>query len=240
VFERFTERARRVVVFAQEEVRGLSHGQIGDQHLLLGLLREEEGLAARVLESLGLSADRVRDQIVRGEGRGVEPTPGQVPLTSHAKRALELGLREALSLDSDRVDTEHLLLGLLLVDDGLGARILLGFDIELDHARKEVLRMLPGPTKPQNTDTVGRRTPAAPVPLAAEQDDRIRVRVSTRVRRLLMLAAARALEDDRTHTDVPDLLLALSRDEQVADVLAKLGTDEQSLRTAIDETDWHA
>ena len=100
MFERFTERARQVVVLAQEEARTLKHNYIGTEHILLGLLREEEGLAARVLESLDITVERVRAQVVRIVGSGEEVTSGQIPFTPRAKKVLELALREALSLGS--------------------------------------------------------------------------------------------------------------------------------------------
>src|SRR6516165_650911 len=119
MFERFTERARQVVVLAQEEARTLKHNYIGTEHILLGLLREEEGLAARVLESLDITVERVRAQVVRIVGSGEEVTSGQIPFTPRAKKVLELALREALSL----------------VD----------FDADSEKIRNEVIRMLSGP-----------------------------------------------------------------------------------------------
>src|SRR6266513_2961377 len=106
LFERFTERARQVVVLAQEEARTLKHNYIGTEHILLGLLREEEGLAARVLESLDITVERVRAQVVRIVGSGDEVTTGQIPFTPRAKKVLELALREALSLGHNYIGTE--------------------------------------------------------------------------------------------------------------------------------------
>src|SRR5213078_1243244 len=108
MFERFTERARQVVVLAQEEARTLKHNYIGTEHILLGLLREEEGLAARVLESLDITVERVRAQVVRIVGSGEEVTSGQIPFTPRAKKVLELALREALSLGHNYIRTEHI------------------------------------------------------------------------------------------------------------------------------------
>src|SRR6195256_972471 len=130
MFERFTERARQVVVLAQEEARTLKHNYIGTEHILLGLLREEEGLAARVLESLDITVERVRAQVVRIVGSGEEVTSGQIPFTPRAKKVLELALREALSLGHNYIGTE---------------RILLGFDADSEKIRNEVIRMLSGP-----------------------------------------------------------------------------------------------
>src|SRR5580658_3516325 len=138
MFERFTERARQVVVLAQEEARTLKHN-------LLGLLREEEGLAARVLESLDITVERVRAQVVRIVGSGEEVTSGQIPFTPRAKKVLELALREALSLGHNYIGTEHILLGLVRENEGVAARILLDFDADSEKIRNEVIRMLSGP-----------------------------------------------------------------------------------------------
>src|SRR6478736_3788953 len=145
MFERFTERARQVVVLAQEEARTLRHNYIGTEHILLGLLREEEGLAARVLESLDITVERVRSQVVRIVGSGEEVTSGQIPFTPRAKKVLELALREALSLGHNYIGTEHILLGLVRENEGVAARILLDFDADSDKIRNEVIRMLSGP-----------------------------------------------------------------------------------------------
>ena len=109
LFERFTERARQVVVLAQDEARALKHNYIGTEHILLGLLREEEGLAARVLESLDITVEEVRAQVARIVGQGDEVTTGQIPFTPRAKKVLELALREALSLGHNYIGTEHIL-----------------------------------------------------------------------------------------------------------------------------------
>jgi hypothetical protein len=146
VFERFTERARHVVVLAQEEAGALRHNYVGTEHLLLGLLREDEGLAARVLESLGLTAERVRGHVVRILGSGEEVTAGQIPFTPRTKKVLDLALREALSLGHNHIGTEHILLGLVRENEGVAARILLDFDADPERIRNEVIRMLPGPS----------------------------------------------------------------------------------------------
>src|SRR5881296_30300 len=149
MFERFTERARQVVVLAQEEARTLKHNYIGTEHILLGLLREEEGLAARVLESLDITTERVRSQVVRIVGSGEEVTSGQIPFTPRAKKVLELALREALSLGHNYIGTEHILLGLVRENEGVAARILLDFDADSDKIRNEIIRMLSGPGRRQ-------------------------------------------------------------------------------------------
>jgi ATP-dependent Clp protease ATP-binding subunit ClpC len=145
MFERFTERARQVVVLAQEEARALKHNYIGTEHLLLGLLREEEGVAARVLDALDVSVEEVRASVVRIVGSGEEAPQGQIPFTPRAKKVLELALREALSLGHNYIGTEHILLGLVREDEGVAARILLDLDAEPDKIRGEVMRTLSGP-----------------------------------------------------------------------------------------------
>src|ERR1041384_2846189 len=155
MFERFTERARQVVVLAQEEARTLKHNYIGTEHILLGLLREEEGLAARVLESLDITVERVRAQVVRIVGSGEEVTSGQIPFTPRAKKVLELALREALSLGHNYIGTEHILLGLVRENEGVAARILLDFDADADKIRNETLRMRSGPGRRQGGGGAG-------------------------------------------------------------------------------------
>src|SRR6266542_696690 len=154
VFERFTERARQVVVLAQDEARALKHNYIGTEHILLGLLREEEGLAARVLESLDITVEEVRAQVARIVGQGDEVTTGQIPFTPRAKKVLELALREALSLGHNYIGTEHILLGLVRENEGVAARILLDFDADADKIRNEIIRMLSGPGRRQQNNPV--------------------------------------------------------------------------------------
>src|ERR671932_588531 len=149
MFERFTERARQVVVLAQDEARALKHNYIGTEHILLGLLREEEGLAARILESLDITVEEVRAQVARIVGQGDEVTTGQIPFTPRAKKVLELALREALSLGHNYIGTEHILLAIVRVSEGVAARILLDFDADAEKIRNEIIRMLSGPGRRQ-------------------------------------------------------------------------------------------
>src|SRR3954468_10018771 len=144
MFERFTERARQVVVLAQDEARTLKHNYIGTEHLLLGLLREEEGVAAKVLESLDATVEEVRAQVARVIGEGDEVVSGQIPFTPRSKRVLELALREALAIGHQFIGTEHILLGLVRENEGVAARILLDFDIEAESVRTEVMRRVGG------------------------------------------------------------------------------------------------
>jgi ATP-dependent Clp protease ATP-binding subunit ClpC len=144
VFERFTERARQVVVLAQAEALALKHNYIGTEHILLGLLREEEGLGARVLESFDITLRDARAQVERIVGQGDEVTAGQIPFTPRAKKVLELALRESLSLGHNYVGTEHILLGIVRENEGVAARILLDY-ADAEEIRTEIIRMLSGP-----------------------------------------------------------------------------------------------
>jgi ATP-dependent Clp protease ATP-binding subunit ClpC len=143
------------VVLAQDEARALKHNYIGTEHILLGLLREEEGLAARVLESLDITVEEVRAQVARIVGQGDEVTTGQIPFTPRAKKVLELALREALSLGHNYIGTEHILLGLVRENEGVAARILLDFDADAEKIRNEIIRMLSGPGRRQQGAAAG-------------------------------------------------------------------------------------
>jgi ATP-dependent Clp protease ATP-binding subunit ClpC len=144
VFERFTKRARHSVVLAQEEARALKHNYIGTEHLLLGLLREEEGGAARVLESLNVTVEEVRSQVARIVGLGDEVAGGQIPFTPRAKKVLDFALREALSLGHNHIGTEHVLLGIVREDEGVASRILLDLDADAETVRNAVVAMVGG------------------------------------------------------------------------------------------------
>jgi len=144
MFERFTERARQVVVLAQDEARALRHNYIGTEHLLLGLLREQDGIAARVLDSLGITIEEVRVEVGRIVGEGDEATASQIPFTPRAKKVLELALREAQALGHHYIGTEHLLLGLVRENEGVAARILLELDADAEKIRGEIIGMLSG------------------------------------------------------------------------------------------------
>jgi ATP-dependent Clp protease ATP-binding subunit ClpC len=141
VFERFTNKARDAVTFAQHEARDLKHNYLGTEHLLLGLLREEEGVAARALREFGITIDQVRDQVVQIVGHGAEPTPGQIPFTPRAKKVLELALREAKSLGHNFIGTEHILLGVVRENEGVASQILLDFGVDAEKVRNEIARV---------------------------------------------------------------------------------------------------
>jgi ATP-dependent Clp protease ATP-binding subunit ClpC len=144
MFERFTDRSRRVIVLAQEEARMLDHGYIGTEHILLGLIREGDGHAARALESLGISLDAVRQQVEAFIGRGQQAPSGPVPFTPRAKKVLELSLRESLQLGHNYIGTEHILLGLLREGDGVAAQVLVTLGADLNRVRQQVIQLLHG------------------------------------------------------------------------------------------------
>jgi hypothetical protein len=144
MFERFTDRARRVVVLAQEEARMLSHNYIGTEHILLGLIHEGEGVAARALESLGISLEAVRLQVEEIIGPGQEAPSGHIPFTPRAKKVLELSLREALQLGHDYIGTEHILLGLIREGEGVAAQALIRLGADLNRVRQQVIQLLHG------------------------------------------------------------------------------------------------
>jgi ATP-dependent Clp protease ATP-binding subunit ClpA len=244
VFERFTERARHVVVLAQEEARTLRHNYIGTEHILLGLLREEGSTAARVLESLEITVVRVRVQVVRIVSSGEEVTIGQIPFTPRAKKVLELALREALNLGHNYIGTEHILLGLIAENEGaavrtrpnpasdheehggVAVRILHDLGADAEKTRNEVIRMLSSPEA---------RARAAHAEITyVSTETSIHLNPSAIVRRLLMSGAARALDDGRSEIEVADLLLALTRDEATSRLLASLGVDITAVRNTLE------
>ncbi|WP_419855235.1 ATP-dependent Clp protease ATP-binding subunit [Candidatus Poriferisodalis sp.] len=144
MFERFTDRARRVVVLAQEEARLLNHNYIGTEHILLGLIHEGEGVAAQALESLGISLEAVRSQVEEIIGQGSSSPSGHIPFTPRAKKVLELSLREALQLGHNYIGTEHVLLGLIREGEGVAAQVLVKLGADLSKVRQEVIQQLSG------------------------------------------------------------------------------------------------
>ena len=146
MFERFTDRARRVVVLAQEEARLLNHNYIGTEHILLGLIHEGEGVAAKALESLGISLEGVRSQVEEIIGQGGSSPSGHIPFTPRAKKVLELSLREALQLGHNYIGTEHILLGLIREGEGVAAQVLVKLGADLSRVRQQVIQLLSGYT----------------------------------------------------------------------------------------------
>ena len=168
VFERFTERARQVVVVAQDEARALGHNYIGTEHLLLGVLREDEGLAARLLETFEVTLEEARAQVERLVGRGQQAATGMIPFTPRAKKALELSLREAIALGDNYIGTEHILLGLVREHDSAAMRILRDFGLDSEQVRTQLIRMTAGPRRAAGPP------PREPPEDVREEVDRIR------------------------------------------------------------------
>ena len=144
MFERFTDRARRVVVLAQEESRRLDHNFIGTEHILLGLIQEGEGVAAQALGALGIRLEAVRARVEEIVGRGDSTPSGHIPFTPRAKKVLELSLREALQFGHNYIGTEHLLLGLIREGEGVAATVLVGLGADLESVRQKVVQLLAG------------------------------------------------------------------------------------------------
>ncbi|MCT1921353.1 ATP-dependent Clp protease ATP-binding subunit [Brevibacterium luteolum] len=144
MFERFTDRARRVVVLAQEEAKILKHNYIGTEHILLGLIHEGEGIAAKALEGMGISLEQVRDQVTEIIGQGQQAPSGHIPFTPRAKKVLELSLREALQLGHTYIGTEHILLGLIREGEGVAAQVLVKLGADLARVRQEVIKLISG------------------------------------------------------------------------------------------------
>jgi ATP-dependent Clp protease ATP-binding subunit ClpC len=212
------------VALAQEEANGFKHDHIGTEHILLGLLRERDGVAARVLGSFDITVERVRGEVVRIVGVGQALVPGQMPFNPEAKHALELAHREALGLGQTYIGTEHILLGLVTLNEGPTVRILRDFDATPDKIRSEIIRTTSG----------AGATPRAPADQERSGfDEWIRVGPGAGARRLLVRAAGRALDDGRSEIESRDVLLALTRDEKIAPVLSDLGVDEAAVLDAL-------
>src|SRR6201993_4611399 len=146
MFERFTDRARRVVVLAQEEARMLNHNYIGTEHILLGLIHEGQGVAPKALQSLWMSLEAVRQQVEEIIGQGQAAPTGHIPFTPRAKKVLELSLREALQLGHNYIGTEHILLGLIREGEGVAAQVLQKLGADLNRVRQQVIQLLSGYT----------------------------------------------------------------------------------------------
>jgi ATP-dependent Clp protease ATP-binding subunit ClpA len=219
MFERFTDRARRVVVLSQEEARLLNHDYIGTEHILLGLIHEGEGVAATTLESLGIKLDSVRSQIEEIVGHGKSPTTGHIPFTPRAKRVLELSLRESLELGHRYIGTEHILLGLIREGDGVAAQVLHKLGADLDRVRQQVLALMGGA---EASPPEGRRF----LGLLSESAESL-------------LKVARGSAADLAHGAIEpvDILLALiaTDDDQVRELLATWGIDLEAVRRRIEE-----
>jgi ATP-dependent Clp protease ATP-binding subunit ClpC len=243
VFERFTERARQAVIAAGDEARELGHGHIGSEHLLLGLLHEQEGVAARALASSGISLADTRRAVSRYVPTEGQPSHGQLPITPRGKQILERADEESRSLGNNYVGTEHLLLALADVDDGVAMKILRDRDVDEPKIREAVMGLLSDfppeaarrrPAMTRRLDTRRRLETRTEITELRASRWAIEIEPDGEARRLLMSAAARALEAGRTETTVGDLLLALSRTSQLAAVLAELGVEETAFRAALE------
>jgi ATP-dependent Clp protease ATP-binding subunit ClpC len=223
VFERFTDRARRTVVLAQEEARLLHHGHIGTEHLLLGLIHEGEGLGAKVLEQLGISLEAARAAVEKAVEPGTEAPEGHIPFTPRAKKALELSLREALVLKHNYIGTEHILLGILREGEGLAARVLLDLGADLAAARQHVIAIL-GPVRSGRSP--GTR-PFVDAPRALATPAALKVAIEAR-------RLARGARVGSQH-----YLLGLLAEEQslAAKVLTALGVTRESVEQKLAELD---
>jgi hypothetical protein len=168
MFERFTDRARRVVVHAQEEAVLLDHDYIGTEHLLLGLAHEGQGVAPRALESLGISLESVRREVEATVGRGKRKPTGHIPFTPRAKKVLELSLREALALSHNYIGTEHILLGLIREGEGVAAQVLAKLGADLDRVRQQVVELLAGHAGGTEAPEPAERAQGGYVPVSQE------------------------------------------------------------------------
>ncbi|MEN9300675.1 MAG: ATP-dependent Clp protease ATP-binding subunit ClpC, partial [Actinomycetota bacterium] len=213
MFERFTDRARRVVVLAQEEARLLNHSYIGTEHILLGLIHEGEGVAAKALESLNISLEAVRAQVEEIIGQGGSSPSGHIPFTPRAKKVLELSLREALQLGHNYIGTEHILLGLIREGEGVAAKALESLGISLEAVRQQVEEII----------GQGQQAPSGHIPF------------TPRAKKVLELSLREALQLGHNYIGTEHILLGLIREGEgvAAQVLVKLGADLSRVRQQV-------
>ena len=210
MFERFTDRARSVVVLAQEEARMLGHNYIGTEHLLLGLVHEGQGVAARALASLGISLEAVRQQVEEIIGRGQQAPPGHIAFTPRAKKVLELALREAQQLGHNYIGTEHILLGLIREGEGVAAQVLVKLGADLERVRQQVIQLLHGHQGKQPADEGRRRGKRARARL---MDDAL-ARIEALDRRLAAMERWVGMRPDLD--DVDQEIAQVRRDKEAA------------------------
>ncbi|HET6662794.1 MAG TPA: Clp protease N-terminal domain-containing protein [Acidimicrobiales bacterium] len=220
MFERFSDRARRVIVLSQEEARLLNHNYIGTEHILLGLIAETEGVAARALVSLGVKLDTVRHEVEEIIGQGGSPPSGHIPFTPRAKEVLELSLREAMQLGHNYIGTEHILLGLVREGEGVACQVLVKLGASLPKVRARVVRLL---------DEGGGEATAAPVP-----------RLSSEL--MAVLDEARRAAEATGEPEVAPIHLFLAAvehpDGAAGRMLRVVGIDPEELRAQVaDESD---
>ena len=213
MFERFTDRARRVVVLAQEEARMLNHNYIGTEHILLGLIHEGEGVASKALEQLGVSLDAVREQVQEIIGQGQQAPTGHIPFTPRAKKVLELSLREALQLGHNYIGTEHILLGLIHEGEGVASKALESLGISLEAVREQVQEII----------GQGQQAPTGHIPF------------TPRAKKVLELSLREALQLGHNYIGTEHILLGLIREGEgvAAQVLIKLGADLNKVRQQV-------
>ncbi|MGH2885716.1 MAG: Clp protease N-terminal domain-containing protein [Solirubrobacteraceae bacterium] len=244
MFDRFTQRARHVVVLAQEEARTLRFSHIGSEALLLGLLREEDGVAAKALESLGVSLEKARLAVTRHVASGDQPTEGFMPFTQRAKQILEQACEEAPALGHKYVGTEHILLALTTIEEGVGMNILRDFGLDATTIRDRTIQQVAGftPSSPRPRPRTGvrwRRARGAEAGPSSDPFHGFDVRPNDEVTGVLIGTAARALEDGRTETTIGDLLITLSRSERLRPVLPELTGAEARIRAALERLGPH-
>ena len=215
MFERFTDRARRVVVLAQEEARMLNHNYIGTEHILLGLIHEGEGVAAKALESLGISLEAVRQQVEEIIGQGQQAPSGHIPFTPRAKKVLELALREATQLGHAHIGTEHILLGLIHEGEGVAAKALESLGIALEGVRQQVEEII----------GQGQQAPSGHIPF------------TPRAKKVLELSLREALQLNHDYIGTEHILLGLVREGEgvAAQVLVTLGGSLSRVRDKVIE-----
>ena len=230
MFERFTQRARQVVVLAQEEARRLNHNYIGTEHILLGLLSEASGVAGRALDTTGLTLSEARKQVEESVGRGKGTPQGHIPFTPRAKKILELALREALQLRHNYIGTEHILLGIMREGEGLGAQVIARHGIDFDELRKTVLALVPPGEQSSRRRRWLRGSRGQSIELSPDDDLRTTQAADVSLDEARRLAGASAIGSHHL------LLAAISDDSSAAaKALAGMGLDlaiaRQALRT---------
>ncbi len=230
MFERFTDRARRVVVLAQEEARMLNHNYIGTEHILLGLIHEGEGVAAKALESLGISLEAVRQQVEEIIGAGQQAPSGHIPFTPRAKNVLELSLREALQLGHNYIGTEHILLGLIREGDGVAAQVLVKLGADLNRVRRQVIQLLPWPAEGNRRSAV-----STEVPVSAGESWSATGKSGSHERDRIVLAQEEARMLNHDYVGTEHLLLGLIHegDGDAAKALESLGISLEAVRQRV-------
>jgi len=216
MFERFTDRARRAVALAQEEAKRLDHNYIGNEHILLGLIREGDGVAAKALESLGISLDAVRQEVEEIIGRGQQTPSEHIPFTPRAKKVLELSLRESKQLGHNYIGTEHILLGLLREGDGVAAQVLVKLGADQNRVRQQVIQLLHGyhGKEPTAARLRGERQAAADT---QEYEQAAALRDQEKE-----LLAAKAARQEQWAAEHPGLPVLAERCQQLADEVERL------------------